>query len=268
MLPFQSNPAGASSFHSPLAAQESYVGGFQFGKNTITWGGQTVLRQNISSVYIYNIQRSFKVSNAGMLLMGLGVLASLFLGKLWPIIAIPCGLVLLYGLLERWKPRLFGVTIEMNSGSHKNIYSSDQQGIKRLYDAITVALESDEKIFHAHFGHGSIKIDNMQNIHNEINNSPNAKINYQSTDNSNSGNFSNRVNILSDELAKLGISSKDIEELKLILQSEQPDHQHRTPGKLTESWIGRMVEKHAGGMGKEISAGLLINLLSHFFGWS
>lgn len=264
MLPFQTNPTGGS-FVQP----ESYVGGFHFGKNTISWGGQTVLRQNISSVYMYNILRTFRISYLGMAMMALGILLSFLLGRLGLIIAIPCALVLIYGILERIKPRLYGVTMELNSGSLKNVYSNDQQGIRHLYHNISEALESDIKVFEARFENGAIKIENMHNINNEIHNSPGARVNNFSTDNSNNGPITNRTEQLGNALAQRGIEQADIEALKAILATEQPNHANKAIGPRADNWITQMVMKyHNSSIAKDITSGVLVNIISHYFGWS
>ncbi len=269
MLPFQTNPSGQSATGSALSQPVSYVGGFRFGKNTISWGGKTVLRQNISSVYIYNIERTFRISQLQMVLLGLGILLSYFLGQLGLIIAIPFGLLLAFGILERMKKQLYGVTMEMNSGSHKNIYSSDEIGIEQLYNAISESLESDTRVFEARFENGAIKIENMHNINNEIHNSPGARVNNFSTDNSSNGPITNRVEQLSNALAQRGIEQADIEALKAILATEQPNHANKVIGPRADSWITQMVLKyHNSSIAKDITSGLLVNILSHYFGWS
>lgn len=269
MFPFQINPAGQPTSSSKLAPPVSYVGGFRFGVNTISWGDKTVLRQNISLVYIHIIGHTILVNNAALILAIVGALLSYYMDRQGLFIAIPCILIIAYGIIERRKKPLYGVTMELNSGTRQTIYSKNEGDIHNLNQAISDALESDSRVFTASFEDGAIKIENMHNINNEIHNSPGARVNNFSTDNSSNGPITNRTEQLGNALAQRGIDQADIEALKAILATEQPNHANKTIGPRADSWITQMVMKyHNSSMAKDITSGVLVNILSHYFGWS
>jgi len=81
----------------------------------------------------------------------------------------------------------------------------------------------------------------------------------------NKGDF----NKLAGELRKLGIEEEDIEELKEIVATEQPNTEKKLLGPKANSWIGKITEKALNGAGKiSISAagGVLASLIRSFVG--
>lgn len=90
----------------------------------------------------------------------------------------------------------------------------------------------------------------------------NNNVNYTITE----GSFDSLKNMLS----KNGVSSGDISELKIILESEDPNYEKKIFGNLTNGWVSKMISKSLDGswaIGIGTAGNLLADGIKAYYGW-
>lgn len=103
---------------------------------------------------------------------------------------------------------------------------------------------------------------NTFNGHTTIIVGDNNKVNYTITE----GSFDS----LKDMLSKNGVSSEDISELKMILESEKPNSEKKIFGNQTNGWVSKMISKSLEGswsIGIGAAGKLLADGIKAYYGW-
>lgn len=103
---------------------------------------------------------------------------------------------------------------------------------------------------------------NTFNGHTTIIVGDNNNVNYTITE----GSFDSLKNMLS----KNGVSSGDISELKIILESEDPNYEKKIFGNLTNGWVSKMISKSLDGswaIGIGTAGNLLADGIKAYYGW-
>lgn len=103
---------------------------------------------------------------------------------------------------------------------------------------------------------------NTFNGHTTIIVGDNNKVNYTITE----GSFDS----LKDMLSKNGVSSEDISELKMILESEKPNNEKKIFGNQTNGWVSKMISKSLEGswsIGIGAAGKLLADGIKAYYGW-
>lgn len=103
---------------------------------------------------------------------------------------------------------------------------------------------------------------NTFNGHTTIIVGDNNNVNYTITE----GSFDSLKNMLS----KNGVTSGDISELKIILESEDPNYEKKIFGNLTNSWVSKMISKSLDGswaIGIGTAGNLLADGIKAYYGW-
>jgi hypothetical protein len=103
---------------------------------------------------------------------------------------------------------------------------------------------------------------NTFNGHTTIIVGDNNKVNYTITE----GSFDS----LKDMLSKNGVSSEDISELKMILESEKPNDEKKIFGNQTNGWVSKMITKSLEGswsIGIGAAGKLLADGIKAYYGW-
>jgi len=103
---------------------------------SISFRGTTILLPNIAKFEQYGITRTNTVSILHMIIATIVIcifIQYMFWGLLF---VIPGALVIYWGIKERQRPDLYGITLELNSGYKYNFISKDANGIRSLYTKI------------------------------------------------------------------------------------------------------------------------------------
>lgn len=103
---------------------------------------------------------------------------------------------------------------------------------------------------------------NTFNGHTTIIVGDNNNVNYTITE----GSFDSLKNMLS----KNGVSSGDISELKMILESEDPNYEKKIFGNLANGWVSKMISKSLDGswaIGIGTAGNLLADGIKAYYGW-
>ncbi len=77
------------------------------------------------------------------------------------------------------------------------------------------------------------------------------------------------MNILLKNWEKVNVAKSDIEELKTILSTDEPDYKSKKFGNKTINWIQKMIGKALDGtwqVGIETAGGILAQLLLAYYG--
>jgi len=97
-----------------------------------------------------------------------GFVALIFLQFMyWGLIfVVPAALVIFLGVKERQRPKLYSITLTLNSGHYYEIVSSDLDGIRALYDKIGEAIHQDAPVNTTfNFNGGKAVIHNGDKVH-------------------------------------------------------------------------------------------------------
>ena len=129
-----------------LSNPTEYTGRLNLTNKAMSFYGTTILLANISKFEQYGIIRPNRISTGLMIIAGF--IALIFL-RYWYwglVFVIPAVLILYVGIRERRRPKLFGLTLNLNSGERYNLFSEDKEGIGRLYHLIGEAIHTDHPI--------------------------------------------------------------------------------------------------------------------------
>ena len=161
-----------SSFNNTTGNDESqrqvFRGSLMFRRNTMSFFNHTLLLSNISQFKQYSLIYKKRISwflyIISILLFTLMLLLFVLLflqftltdnyaehgEKIYIYVTIGAtlffGRIVYIGYLERQIPRLYGLTVELNSGNTHHFSSKDEEGISNLFNIITEAAEQDEPI--------------------------------------------------------------------------------------------------------------------------
>jgi hypothetical protein len=118
--------------------QKPYQGTITFTDKIINYDDNTLLIGNVSQFSKYGFKKKYM---AAIVLLTIGTLALIAaINNASFLIALPALLLIALGIWDIKKPKLYGLTIELNSGSRHYFFSKDLKGIERLFLDITEAI--------------------------------------------------------------------------------------------------------------------------------
>ena len=154
-----------SLFSSKKDETDPYRGAIEFRNHTIVfaYGTMTILRHNVTRVEKYGVKRVYKIPMPLLLISGVFAVIALFGASSYPLsllITILFGAIVVIGIMERRRPKLSGLTIELNSGYTYSFLNENENAIAQLYTAISDALEQGFTL-KAKFEQNNIVIDKL-----------------------------------------------------------------------------------------------------------
>lgn len=154
------NSAKSSGFfsflsNSPKDEEEEFQGKIFFNKRTISFPGTTLYLKNIAKFEKYGLKYIYKVSTLSLIFSSIMAIGGLKYAPIGLVLTLFFGLNVYVGIKERLRPKLYGLTIELNSGTTQSFLSKDTQGINALFEAVIHALENDVQIV-ADFGNKGV----------------------------------------------------------------------------------------------------------------
>jgi hypothetical protein len=139
---------GANSFFSKLNenADKPFKGTIRFNDRMISYEGNTLLTSNVSQFQKYGYKKNYAKP---AIVMFIGAIAFVFamnanLGVLGTLASL---VIIGYGVYLLMKPKLFGLTIELNSGSCHYFLSADVNGIHKLFADITKCIKESKHFY-------------------------------------------------------------------------------------------------------------------------
>ncbi len=135
-------------------AKKPYEGELAFNRRTIVFEDSftgiktSVQLRNVSKFELYGLKFINQISVLKLVIAGIVTGIGLYFYKevlAWPFIII-CGGIVFMGIRERLRPKIYGLTIQLNSGSNHHFFSKDFVGVKNLFSAVQIALENDVPI--------------------------------------------------------------------------------------------------------------------------
>lgn len=124
--------------------EKKYKGSIVFNKKTIVFSGTAIQLKNVSKFEKYGIRYTNKVSTILLIVSIILALVGLYLAPYGLILTLIFGITIYIGIKERLKPKIYGLTIQLNSGINHNFLSKDKNGINNLFDILTRSLENEE----------------------------------------------------------------------------------------------------------------------------
>ncbi len=139
--------------------EKPYEGILSFTNKTISSSDTTILLNNVTKFEKYGLKNINRIT-----LLQLAIAGAVFLGSFffmpWGIFTLViAGLVLYAGIKERMRPDLYGLTIELTSGSQHHFLSKDLEGIKKLFAKIAEIVEREAPM------HSTFEFHNNKVIH-------------------------------------------------------------------------------------------------------
>ena len=138
----------ANPFFSKLNenADKPFKGTIQFNERMISYEGNTLLISNVSQFQKYGYKKNYAKPVTVILIGAIAFLVAMNadLGVLGTLASLA---IVGYGVYLLMKPKLFGLTIELNSGSCHYFLSADVNGIQKLFSDITKCIK-DSKHFY------------------------------------------------------------------------------------------------------------------------
>ena len=138
--------SGFFSFLSGSSSDEEteYQGTIYFNKRTVEFSGTTLQLKNVSKFEQYGLKYVNKVSTIYLILSIILALAGLKYAPYGLVLTLFFGLNAYVGIKERMRPKLYGLTIELNSGATHHFLSKDSNGIELLFGKLTKGIENEE----------------------------------------------------------------------------------------------------------------------------
>lgn len=118
-----------------------FMGDITFTEKTISWADTTILLSNVSQFKKYGVTRIYRINTIQLIVAAVAALASFFFLPYGLILLLPAAVILYIGIKERLRPKLYGLTIELNSGSEHYFLNTDLQSINDLFAFITEVIK-------------------------------------------------------------------------------------------------------------------------------
>ena len=122
---------------------ETYKGSIEFKQRTISFTGTTLLLSNISKFEQYGLKYAYQITGFLLAFSIIMAIVGLALMPYGLILTVIFGFIAFLGFRERSRPKLYGLTIQLNSGTEHTFLSKDQGGISRLFTLISNAVETN-----------------------------------------------------------------------------------------------------------------------------
>lgn len=164
--------SAAGLFSNRKEKEEVYHGLLFFKKRTMSFAGTTILLKNIAKFEQYNVKNTLRVPTIALIVACILAVVGLTQAPYGLLITLVAAPVILMGILERRRPRIYGLTIELNSASRQSFLSKDEKGINELFSAISRFVENEEDVVvQASFTTNQVKVDVVQGDKNEFHHS-------------------------------------------------------------------------------------------------
>jgi len=135
----------ANLFNPQLDRKSPYVGSLSFTSRTISFLGHILLLTNVSKFEKYGMKYIPRITIFHMVISAIIFLVSLKVPMPYGLILmVVFGGIILLGIKERLRPKLYGLTIELNSGTRHTIYSRDHEGIDKVFKTLLEAVNHPE----------------------------------------------------------------------------------------------------------------------------
>lgn len=239
--------------------EEPYFGKIELLNRTLCFSDMIILRQNISYIEKYVVEKNHKVSTPLLVLSIAVVIATFFFLPMGLIFTFLFAIPIVIGIMERLKPQLNGLSVNLNSGYTHTFLSKDNQGITQLFTKMLNALDNGDSLT-ADFSKGNIEINYMQMTINGSNN--NVAFAGRDATNNVTGNVTNKLQTLNEQLKNVGISATDIAELNNILESDNAIPSQKRLGDKSSKWIRKIVTS-----GVAVAEGVLTGFITNYYGW-
>lgn len=123
---------------------QPYQGRLIITNQTLTFHGTTIQLRNVSKFSTHEMERLHLVKIPIMILAAFIFLVTFAFGLKW--IAIAAAAIVGYGIYEYFIPKVYGLIIEMNSGSRHILRSKDKNGILEVRRKISEVMISDTPV--------------------------------------------------------------------------------------------------------------------------
>jgi hypothetical protein len=121
-----------------------FMGAITFTDKTISWVDTTILLGNVSQFKKYGVTRIYRITTIQLIIAGVAALASFAFMPYGLILLVPAAFVLYVGIKERLRSKLYGLTIELNSGSEHYFLNTDLKSINNLFEFITEVIKQGQ----------------------------------------------------------------------------------------------------------------------------
>lgn len=133
-----------SGSESSTNEESEYVGNVFFNKRTVVFSGTTVPIKNISKFEQYGLKYIHKITIVHLIVSIILAIGGAMYAPYGLILTVIFGFVIYLGVKERMRPKLYGMTIELNSGARHYFLNKDQTGIKALFEKLYRCIENEE----------------------------------------------------------------------------------------------------------------------------
>ncbi|MGN6435947.1 MAG: hypothetical protein ACTHMM_05410 [Agriterribacter sp.] len=131
---------------SPTEGNTAYKGDIYFKERTVVFSGTTILLKNVAKFELYGYKRTNKISGIALILSIVVAVTGLIYAPYGLIFTAVFGLISFVGIKERLRPRLYGLTIELNSGTRHLFLNEDLNGVKALFEKLSYRIEKEEPL--------------------------------------------------------------------------------------------------------------------------
>lgn len=150
--------------------QTQYIGELELTHKTISFQGSTFALANVAKFDKYGVVRRNSISTIVMVIACIVIYYGVQHFREGFVFVAVAAVILYLGIMQRRRPKLYGVTLELNSGQRYSFFSEDGPGIQSLYAKINEAIHSEHPVnYLVNFSPGHIQLHSGDSYH--INNS-------------------------------------------------------------------------------------------------
>lgn len=139
------SPGILNAFSGSSTEEESeYRGKVFFNKRTVVFSGTTLQLKNIAQFEQYGVKYINKISIPLLILSAILAVGGAIYAPYGLVLTLVFGFIVYLGVKERMRPKLYGMTIELNSGTRHYFLNKDKSGIEVLFEKLSVCIEKEE----------------------------------------------------------------------------------------------------------------------------
>jgi len=126
--------------------QSAFTGGLTLTNKAISFSETTIQLSNIAKFTKYDVVRRPSIRVRHMVIAA--IVICIFLSYMYwgLVLVIPAAYVIYLGVKERQRPKLYALSLELNSGMKYFFASEDKEGIQLLYTRINDAIHAEAKV--------------------------------------------------------------------------------------------------------------------------
>ncbi len=122
-----------------------YLGSLVLTNETLSFSGVTIQLRNVTRFSMHEIKRHHRVS-LGLLIISAVLFLLSWSWKGWGFLSFITALITGYGIYEYFRPKLYGLVIELSSAFHYILSSTDKEGIEKVYGRISEAMRNPKRV--------------------------------------------------------------------------------------------------------------------------